>query len=134
MIQWIKLSIRKCHFLISISTINIFNKLFFYFKINSSFGGNDTCEINCIKKIRDTFDYNENCKFECPLECDSVSFDPVKDKEKIIDSDYYDNIKEAMNKSEKFSKFTFDSIREKLIILNINFDKMSFTQLTEIPK
>ena len=39
-----------------------------------------------------------------------------------------------MNKSEKFSKFTFDSIKEKLIILNINFEKMSFTQLTEIPK
>ena len=97
-------------------------------------GGNDTCNKDCITHIIDTFDYYGNCKSDCPLECDSVTFDLVKETEKIVDSYYIGIIEGAINKSEKYSNVTFESIKEKLIFFNINFGKMSFTQLTEIPK
>ena len=98
------------------------------------FGGNDTCDSSCVKHIQDTFDYNYNCKSECPLECDSVSFDLVKETKKIVDPYFIDIIKDNLNKSEKFSNYTLDSIKENLIFLSTNFGKMSFSQLTEIPK
>ena len=98
-------------------------------------GGNDTCNKDCVKPIVETeFDYNGNCSSECPLECDLVSFDLTKNKEKIVDSDFYDVFKKNLNKSNKFSNFTFESIKEKIIFLHINFGKMSFTKITEVPK
>ena len=98
-------------------------------------GGNDTCNKDCIEYIKDKFDYNYNCKSECPLECDSVSFDLVKETGKIADDPYYSAIiNNNLNKSNKISNYTLESIKEKLIFLEINFSKMRFTQLTEIPK
>ena len=95
-------------------------------------GGNDTCKIDCIKPIWETFDYNVNC--ECPLECDSESFDLVKETAKIVDPYFINIIRENLKKSNKFSNYTFDLVKEELIFFNLNFGKMSFTQLTEIPK
>ena len=98
------------------------------------FGGNDTCNIDCIEYIIETFDYIGNCSLKCPLECDSVTFDLVREEEKIFDPYNFGVIISNLNKSNKFSNYTLESIKEKLIYLEINFEKMSFTQLTEIPK
>ena len=96
-------------------------------------GGIDTCNTGCFNLIWESFEYFSSS--ECPLECDSVSFDLVKEPSKIVDGPYFIHIlKVNLNKSEMFLNYTFDSIKEQIIFININFGKMSFTQFTEIPK
>ncbi len=45
--------------------------------------GIDTCDKKCVKKIVETFDYEENCK-SCPVECDSVLYETRVEKWKEI--------------------------------------------------
>ena len=107
-------------------------------------GGNDTCEgmdgndtmrHACFNSKLPLFNYYDNCKSDCPLECDSVTFDLVKEQSKIVEVTYHiDFIKQYLNNSKKFSNYTLDSMKKQLIIFRINFGKMSFTKITEFPK
>ena len=94
--------------------------------------GNDTCELNCIKQVKKTFDFDVTCGDECPFECDSVTFDFGETK-RILSEDY--SLQDVINKKfsnqsglEKSYNFT------KIVAFDINFKSLSFVELSEIPK
>ena len=66
------------------------------------------------------------------MECDSVSYELVEDKR--TDSLFmYHIIRKNLNKSE-FSNYTFDYISKNLIAFNINYESLSYKEVSELPK
>ncbi len=90
--------------------------------------GSDTCNTGCVKKIVDTFNYEENCK-SCPVECDAVLY-----ATRIEKSNVSIVVNKNVNLTERFSNLSIDLILQNLTILNFNYEKMEYTEIKEMPR
>jgi len=90
--------------------------------------GSDTCNTGCVKKIVDTFNYEENCK-SCPVECDAVLY-----ATRIEKSNVSIVVNKNVNLTERFSNLSIDLILQNLTILNFNYERMEYTEIKEMPR
>ncbi len=97
--------------------------------------GSDTCRRDCVEAIKDSFDFQKNCRL-CPLECDLVSYDLVSQTRNIGENRVeMSRIKmEYSKRHEKFSNYSFEYVKEKIIKFQINFDKLGYLHVSELPK
>ena len=76
---------------------------------------------------------NENCIPLCPLECNRTEYKTSLTTSQFSSEIYYDYIK---NKTAFHSKFddeelTFRTVKEGLVKLNIYYDSLTYTEMTE---
>ncbi len=97
--------------------------------------GSDTCSHDCVEAIKDSFDFQKKCRL-CPLECDSVSYDLVSQTRNIAENRIeLSRMKtEYSERKEKFSNYSFEYVQEKIIKFQINFDKLGYLHVSELPK
>lgn len=93
--------------------------------------------LDCVDKIRnqlDSTDLSGYCDKYCPTECDKVSYDT-----KIFLSDYpttyyYDIVSKQTNLVQKFSSFgnvTYSSFKESVLMVNIFYQELVYTEISE---
>jgi len=99
--------------------------------------GTDTCDKNCVDGVRARFDEQLECK-ECPLECDSVQYDLFKEDRRINDTTsslFSAMLSQAnLNGNKLFANYSLSSVADKLVAFKVNYDSLSFTHLSELPK
>ena len=92
---------------------------------------------NCTMDVYNEFDYEANCSKQCPLECETTSFS-LSEKAcqyTMLDSDmhYKEGLENLLNDSNIASR-TDAELNEKIIWLGINYEDLSYTQISQIPK
>jgi hypothetical protein len=92
----------------------------------------DTCSGPCVEAKMKGFDYQSKCA-ACPLECGSTVFDLKVDKEKVAESSVFNSIIQANFKNGGFN-YSLVEIQNKLIVMKLNFESLSYSELKELPK
>ncbi len=98
--------------------------------------GNDTCDIECVDKVKNTFDYEKFCNKDCPTECDSVIFEYETILRNLEDHPLVLNlIASAMNvSSNEMNKTDLINISKSTVSFEINYLTLGFVENLEIPK
>ncbi len=102
--------------------------------------GTDTCDKECIDLNVKKFDHRANCEDDCPVECDTTSYDLKKETVKISEDPSFSRmiekklIAKRRENREYLSNYTAAAVATKLIHFEINFESLSFTQVSELPK
>jgi hypothetical protein len=105
-------------------------------QLNDQYGrpGNDTCSSKCLNPIIDKFDFQSSCADECPLECDSVAYELTEKILKVNVSSFFSDLIRANMNRPGLTNVSFEHLQKNLMIFNVNFDTLSYTNLVELPK
>ena len=111
---------------------------YFHPSIRSNKICNSTWEIDCSKKQQEIFEKNElilTCNEMCPFECKKVIFSTIHSQINEFSNEkaqeYFEH-KLLNSKYEQFNSSLAD-VKQSIINLNVFYDRMSFTDITEKP-
>ena len=79
----------------------------------------------------------ENCVSLCPLECENRRFDTKLVMVKMTGGEYYENLireNNALSRDFLVTKLDKQKALESFVSLNIFYDSLSYTQVTETPQ
>ena len=98
-------------------------------------------QLNCLnsihfEKIVDTSFMKKNCFPLCPLECYTNEYKTYQSSSQFSAETYLDLIKKRKRFESKYDSETLsdENIRQGLVKLNIYYDSLSYTQITESAK
>jgi hypothetical protein len=103
------------------------------YKPCNTFDKND-CVDAILKSMTDDTETKKSCLRDCPLECEEISYEhtistvefPSKIYAKFIKKKFLSSFFEA-------SELNFETIREHTLALDINYDELKYTTITESP-
>jgi hypothetical protein len=80
---------------------------------------------------------DDECLKQCPLECDSIEYDLLISSASSLSKQAYQLYQPIIdNSTSRFDEFnlTYEEIKERLLILNIYYSKLSYIKISESPK
>jgi hypothetical protein len=93
-------------------------------------------EMNCSESLSSEFlyyDLNKMCSSQCPLECDSITYD-LSTSTANYPTRIYSKLVKKQSKIIRYFKneeVTFDKLKESLLALDINYAELKYTYISE---
>ena len=88
-----------------------------------------------LSAFTNTSEIQAECKKSCPVECDQVTFQMRKINYKLdmSEEDFDDKFKPLVSARFNISGMSDDKLRSNLAIMNVYYDKLELTEITQIP-
>jgi len=96
-------------------------------------------ELNCINMQQSNFIIDEECSVQCPLECNTITYDAQLSSVDYPSKNLYENLRKNLSFVQEFENYTGDafsleSMRENVISLKVFYPFTRYTLITESPK